>query len=409
MSKVTERFLRYVKIDTRAEEDSATFPSSLKQKELGRLLSGELEEMGASDVWFDEEYGYVYGRIPATDGGRSKKTLAFISHMDTAPNLSGANVNPQLVENYDGGDIVLNEKEGIVLSPGKFPELAEYVGKTLITTDGTTLLGADDKAGVAEIMTMVEELLANPQWEHGNIAICFTPDEEVGASVDHIDLNRLGADYAYTVDGGALGELEYENFNAASVQIAVKGVNVHPGMAKNKMKNAALIAIELEQLLPGQEKPEYTEKYEGFYHMTQIQGNEEEATVSYIIRDHDRGMFEKRKTWMQSCVDFLNEKYGEDTVSLKIRDSYYNMAEKIMPENRFLIDYAAKAMEELQITPRIQPIRGGTDGARLSFMGLPCPNLCAGGHNFHGRYEYCCVESMEKIVELLKKLAMQTY
>ncbi|MBQ9990020.1 MAG: peptidase T [Lachnospiraceae bacterium] len=409
MSKVTERFLRYVKIDTRAEEDSATFPSSLKQKELGRLLSGELEEMGASDVWFDEEYGYVYGRIPATDGGRSKKTLAFISHMDTAPNLSGANVNPQLVENYDGGDIVLNEKEGIVLSPGKFPELAEYVGKTLITTDGTTLLGADDKAGVAEIMTMAEELLANPQWEHGNIAICFTPDEEVGASVDHIDLNRLGADYAYTVDGGALGELEYENFNAASVQIAVKGVNVHPGMAKNKMKNAALIAIELEQLLPGQEKPEYTEKYEGFYHMTQIQGNEEEATVSYIIRDHDRGMFEKRKTWMQSCVDFLNEKYGEDTVSLKIRDSYYNMAEKIMPENRFLIDYAAKAMEELQITPRIQPIRGGTDGARLSFMGLPCPNLCAGGHNFHGRYEYCCVESMEKIVELLKKLAMQTY
>ena len=329
--------------------------------------------------------------------------------MDTAPNLSGANVNPQLVENYDGGDIVLNEKEGIVLSPGKFPELAEYVGKTLITTDGTTLLGADDKAGVAEIMTMAEELLANPQWEHGNIAICFTPDEEVGASVDHIDLNRLGADYAYTVDGGALGELEYENFNAASVQIAVKGVNVHPGMAKNKMKNAALIAIELEQLLPGQEKPEYTEKYEGFYHMTQIQGNEEEATVSYIIRDHDRGMFEKRKTWMQSCVDFLNEKYGEDTVSLKIRDSYYNMAEKIMPENRFLIDYAAKAMEELQITPRIQPIRGGTDGARLSFMGLPCPNLCAGGHNFHGRYEYCCVESMEKIVELLKKLAMQTY
>lgn len=409
MNKVTERFLRYIQIDTRAEEGSATFPSSLKQKELGRLLSEELKELGACDVWFDEEYGYVYARIPATDKGRSKKTLAFISHMDTAPNLSGANINAQIVENYDGGEIILNEKEGIILSPKKFPELADYVGKTLITTDGTTLLGADDKAGVAEIMTMAEELLQNPQWEHGNIAVCFTPDEEVGAGVDHIDLDRLGADYAYTVDGGALGELEYENFNAASALIRIRGVNVHPGMAKHKMKNAALIAIELEGLLPREQKPEYTEGYEGFYHMTRIHGTEEEAEVNYIIRDHDREKFEKRKAWLQTCVNLLNEKYGEGTVSLEVKDSYYNMVERIIPENRFLIDYAAKAMEELGITPRIQPIRGGTDGARLSFMGLPCPNLCAGGHNFHGRYEYCCVESMERIVELLKKLAMQIY
>lgn len=409
MSKVIERFIRYVQMDTRAENNSTTFPSSLKQKELGRLLSKELSQLGAANVWFDEEYGYVYGNIPATDGGKNKKTLAFIAHMDTAPNLSGANVKPRIVRNYDGKDIILNQEEGIILSPKQFPELKEYVGKSLITTDGTTLLGADDKAGVAEIMSMAEELLANPQWEHGNIAICFTPDEEIGAGVDHIDLERLGADYAYTIDGGALGELEYENFNAASAVINVKGVNVHPGMAKDKMKNAALIGMELEQLLPKQQKPEYTTGYEGFYHLTNIQGNEEEAQLEYIIRDHSREKFEAKKEYMNHCVELLNQKYGKNTLKLEIKDSYYNMAEKIFPNYGFLIERAKVAMEEMEIIPRIQPIRGGTDGARLSFMGLPCPNLCAGGHNFHGRYEYCCIESMELIVELLKKLALTNF
>ncbi|MGN1315217.1 MAG: peptidase T [Lachnospiraceae bacterium] len=408
MSNVVERFLRYVRIDTKSEEHSSTFPSSLKQKELGRLLSEELRELGADKVWFDEEYGYVYASIPATDGGKSEKTLGFIAHMDTAPDFSGTNINPQIVKNYDGGDIVLNRQEGIILSPLRFPELKEYVGKTLITTDGNTLLGADDKAGVAEIMTMAEELLSHPEWEHGEIVVCFTPDEEVGAGVEHIDLKRLGADYAYTVDGGALGELEYENFNAASAEITIKGINVHPGMAKNKMKNAALIGIELEQLLPPQQKPEYTEGYEGFYHLTDFSGNEEKAIMSYIIRDHDRKEFEGKKSYLEACVKLLNQKYGEGTLSLKVEDSYYNMAERIIPQNQFLVEQARQAMEELGIVPKIQPIRGGTDGARLSFMGLPCPNLCTGGHNFHGRYEYCCAESMEATVELLKRIALKS-
>lgn len=407
MSKVVERFLQYVRIDTRADENQTTFPSSLKQKELGKRLAEELRQLGADKVDFDEEYGYVYALISATDQGKSEKTLAFISHMDTAPDLSGANVKPQIIRDYDGKDIVLNEAEGILLSPKKFPGLLGYVGKSLITTDGTTLLGADDKAGIAEIMTMAEELLKNPQWEHGNIAICFTPDEEVGAGVEHIDLKRLGADYAYTVDGGALGELEYENFNAASATITIKGVNVHPGMAKNKMKNASLIGIELEQMLPREQKPEYTDQYEGFFHLTDICGNEEEARMNYIIRDHDKKKFEEKKSYLTSCVALLNKKYGKNTIFLEIKDSYYNMAEKIVPDNLFLVERAQKAMEELGIIPKIQPIRGGTDGARLSFMGLPCPNLCTGGHNFHGRYEYCCIESMEMVVELLKKLALQ--
>lgn len=408
-SKVVERFLKYVQIDTRAEEGSATFPSTEKQKNLGRLLYEELKEMGVQDPYFDEEFGYVYGQIPATDNGESRKKVAFIAHMDTAPDISGADVKPQIITDYDGKDIVLNKELGIVLSPDKFPELKEYIAKSLITTDGTTLLGADDKAGVAEIMTMAEELLAHPEWKHGPIAIAFTPDEEVGAGVDHIDLERLGADYAYTVDGGALGELEYENFNAASALVTVKGVNVHPGEAKNKMKNASLIGIELEMMLPKAQKPEYTCGYEGFYHLTDIKGNEESAKLSYIIRDHDKEKFEEKKNFMKLSAELLNQKYGEGTVSIEIRDSYYNMKEKIEPEYFFLIENAKKCMEELGIEPRVQPVRGGTDGARLSYMGLPCPNLCAGGHNFHGRYEYCCIESMEKITELLVKLAQEKY
>lgn len=408
-SKVTEKFLKYIKVDTRSDENSDTFPSTEKQKNLGRILYQEMVELGISDVHFDEEFGYVYGKIPANDGGKSPKTIAFIAHMDTAPDISGECVNPQFVENYDGQDILLNEELGIKLTTKKFPELKEYIDKTLITTDGTTLLGADDKAGIAEIMTMAETLLSNPEIKHGPIAICFTPDEEVGAGVDHIDLERLGADYGYTVDGGALGEIEYENFNASSCVVKVQGVNVHPGEAKNKMKNAALVAMEFEMMLPRNEKPEHTCGYEGFYHLTDMQGNEESAKLNYIIRDHDREKFESKKVYMEKTAEFLNQKYGEGTVTLLQKDSYYNMKEKVEPEYFFLVEYAKKCMEDLEIIPRIQPIRGGTDGARLSYMGLPCPNLCAGGHNFHGRYEYVCVESMERIVELLVKLAAKRY
>lgn len=407
--KVTEKFLKYIKVDTRSDENSNTFPSTEKQKNLAKILEQEMQELGVSEVYFDEEFGYVYGKIPANDGGESPKTVAFIAHMDTAPDISGEVTNPQFVENYQGQDITLNEELGIKLTTKKFPELKEYIGKTLITTDGTTLLGADDKAGVAEIMTMAEILLANPEIKHGPIAICFTPDEEVGAGVDHINLERLGADYGYTVDGGALGEIEYENFNAASCLVKVQGVNVHPGEAKNKMKNAALVAMEFEMLLPRNEKPEYTCGYEGFYHLTDMQGNEESAKLNYIIRDHDREKFEAKKAYVEKTAEFLNQKYGEGTVTVVQKDSYYNMKEKVEPEYFFLVEYAKMCMEELDIVPRIQPIRGGTDGARLSYMGLPCPNLCAGGHNFHGRYEYVCVESMEKIVELLVKLAGKKY
>ena len=408
-SRVTEKFLKYIKVDTRSDENSTTFPSTEKQKNLAKILQQEMLELGVSDVYFDGECGYVYGKIPANDGGESPKTVAFIAHMDTAPDISGEVTNPQFVENYQGQDIVLNEELGIKLTTKKFPELKEYVGKTLITTDGTTLLGADDKAGVAEIMTMAEFLLTHPEIKHGPIAICFTPDEEVGAGVDHIDLERLGADYGYTVDGGALGEIEYENFNASSCLVKVQGVNVHPGEAKNKMKNAALVAMEFEMMLPRNEKPEYTCGYEGFYHLTDMQGNEESAKLNYIIRDHDKEKFEAKKAYMEKTAEFLNQKYGEGTVTVTQKDSYYNMKEKVEPEYFFLVEYAKTSMEELDIIPRIQPIRGGTDGARLSYMGLPCPNLCAGGHNFHGRYEYVCVESMEKIVELLVKLATKKY
>ena len=408
-SKVVERFLRYIKVDTRSDENSQSFPSTEKQKNLGRILCDEMVQLGVSDVVFDEEFGYVYGKIPANDGGKSPKTIAFIAHMDTAPDISGANVNPQFVENYQGQDIILNAEMGVKLETKKFPELKEYIGKTLITTDGTTLLGADDKAGIAEIMTMAEEIINNPQIEHGPIAICFTPDEEVGAGVDNIDLKRLGADYGYTVDGGALGEIEYENFNASSCLVTIKGVNVHPGEAKNKMRNAALVAMEFEMMLPRNEKPEYTCGYEGFYHLTDMKGNEESAKLNYIIRDHDKEKFEAKKAYLEKTAEFLNQKYGEGTVTILQKDSYYNMKEKVEPEYYFLVEYAKECMEELEVLPRIQPIRGGTDGARLSYMGLPCPNLCAGGHNFHGRYEYVCVESMEKIATLLVKLAQKNY
>ncbi|MBR6896896.1 MAG: peptidase T [Lachnospiraceae bacterium] len=399
-SDVTERFLKYVSFDTQSSEESGTHPSTDKQRALGQALYDELVEMGAGDVYFDRENCYVYAKLPATDGGARKETLALISHMDTSPETSGEGVKPRIVE-YEGGDIYLGDASGLSLKPSDFPELNKYVGKHLIVTDGTTLLGADDKAGVAEIMAAAEYLLEHPEVKHGPVSICFTPDEEIGAGVVNIDLKRLGADYGYTVDGGELGELEYENFNAASAKITVHGVTVHPGSAKDKMKHAARIAMELDALLPAQQRPQYTSGYEGFFHLTQMSGSTELARLDYIIRDHDMDKFLKRKELMSSAVDFINKKYGEGTAELVLKDSYYNMRDKVFPEFAFLIDRAKAAMEAEGVTPIVQPIRGGTDGATLSFMGVPCPNLCAGGHNFHGRYEYVCVESMETIVKIL--------
>ena len=403
MSTVVDKFLKYVTIDTQSDEDSTTSPSTEKQKDLARLLVGELKEMGASDVRMDEEYGYVYATIPSTlkEEGKEVPVIGFIAHMDTSPAVSGKDVKPRIVENYDGKDIVLNQELNIILPVEENPELLEYEGQKLIVTDGTTLLGADDKAGVAEIMTMAQTLLAHPEKEHGTIRIAFTPDEEVGRGVDHFDVEGFQADYAYTVDGGALGELEYESFNAAGARLHDNGYSVHPGSAKNKMLNAILLAQEFQSLLPVFETPAATEGYEGFYHADRMTGTVESAQADYIIRDHSRELFEKKKAYFREAADFLNKKYGKEIFTVEMQDSYYNMKEKIYPENAHLIDTAVKAMEEAGVTPLIAPIRGGTDGSRLSFMGLPCPNLCTGGMNYHGRYEYVCIESMEKCVEII--------
>lgn len=402
---VIEKFLKYVQIDTQSDDTSTTFPSTEKQKDLARILYQELLELGAADCYMSEEHGYVYAKIPATDGGRCKTCVGFLAHMDTSPDSSGTNVKPRIIENYDGQDIILNEELDIISSPEKYPELLHYIGKSLIVTDGTTLLGGDDKAGVAEIITMASTLLSHPEIEHGPIAICFTPDEEVGAGVEYIDLKQFGADVAYTVDGGGIGELEYENFNAASAKIVIKGVMVHPGDAKDKMINAASIAAKFDTSLPFDERPQYTEGYGGFFHLDTISGSIEEAHLSYIIRDHDKAKFEAKKQLMVDITDKLNQQYGEGTVTLTLSDSYYNMKEKIVPEYQYLIDAAKTVMEEMEITPRITPVRGGTDGARLSYMGLPTPNICTGGHNFHGRHEFICVESMRQIADFLVKLA----
>lgn len=405
MSKVIERFLKYVQIDTQSKEGQDCFPSTDQQRNLARLLKHELEEMGASEIVFDEAYCYVYASIPSTlPEGKQAPVIGFISHMDTSPAVSGENVKPHIIENYDGKDIVLNEEKQIILRAGENPELALYAGKRLIVTDGTTLLGADDKAGIAEIMTMAEYLLAHPEIPHGKIRIGFTPDEEVGQGVDHFDVDGFGADFAYTVDGGELGELEYENFNAAGARLYVNGCSVHPGSAKNKMLNAILLAQEFQNLLPVFENPAATDGYEGFYHPDTIQGGVEHVTVEYIIRDHNREKFEQKKTYFMKCAAFLNEKYDREIFEVCMKDSYYNMKEKILPQHAHLIDNAVKAMEQTGTVPKILPIRGGTDGARLSFMGLPCPNLCTGGMNFHGRFEYICVESMESCVEILKNI-----
>ncbi|MBP5222085.1 MAG: peptidase T [Lachnospiraceae bacterium] len=399
-----EKFVRYVKLDTQSDEHSGTNPSTANQHELAKILVKELKEMGAQEITYDEKYCYVYATIPAAAGCSESPVLGFIAHMDTSPAVSGQNVQPRIIEGYDGKDIVLNEKQNIVMKTEDFPELAGLAGEDLVVTDGTTLLGADDKAGVAEIMTMAEYLLTHPQIKHGKIRIGFTPDEEIGSGADYFDLKLFGADYAYTVDGGALGELEYENFNAAGVKVTVNGRNTHPGSAKGKMKNAILIAQELQSLLPEFQNPMYTEGYEGFYHLDAISGNVDKVFCEYIIRDHDRSLFEQKKTFFMECSEFLNRKYGENTVCVDMKDSYYNMKEVLEP-NLHLVKNAVKVMEELEIAPHISPIRGGTDGARLSFMGLPCPNLCTGGANYHSRFEYAHVQGMEKTVELLIGIA----
>ncbi len=404
MSKVIEKFLSYVKIDTQSDENSTACPTTAKQHNLAKLLVKELEEMGAEEITYDKEHCYVYATVPATDGCEDRPVLGFIAHMDTAPAVTGENVKPRIIENYDGKDIVLNDEKNIVMKVSDFPELTEYTGKRLIVTDGTTLLGADDKAGVAEIMTMAEQLLTRNDIPHGKIRVGFTPDEEVGAGADYFEVKLFGADYAYTVDGGKLGELEYENFNAAGAKVTFHGRSVHPGDAKNKMVNALLLAMEFQNMLPVFENPMYTEKYEGFYHLDLLSGSVEKAQAEYIIRDHDKDKFEKKKDTFLKIGAYLNEKYGKDTVQIEMKDSYYNMRE-IIEQHMQLIENAKAAMEEVGVKPIVVPIRGGTDGARLSYMGLPCPNLCTGGHNFHGRFEYICADSMEKIVEILLKLA----
>ncbi len=402
MSDVLKRFLRYVSIDTESADGVECFPSTEKQKDLAKVLVEELHELGIDNAYMNEKYGYVYAYIPANTEGCD--SIGFVSHMDTSPAMSGANVKPRVVENYDGKDIVLNEELNIVTSVKDFPVLKNYVGKTLVVTDGTTLLGADDKAGVAEIMTTAAYVMAHPEYKHGKICISFSPDEEVGRGMDFFDTKAFGADYAYTVDGDALGEISFENFNAAGALLKVHGRSVHPGSAKDVMRNAILMAQEFQSKLPADERPECTEKYEGFYHLCEIKGTVEEAEAEYIIRDHDREKFEAKKAFFAKVADELNVAYGEKAFEVTIKDSYYNMREKI-EEHMEIVDRALNAMKALDIEPKIEPIRGGTDGARMSFMGVCCPNLGTGGHNFHGKHEFACVESMEKVVELLLKIA----
>ena len=402
--KVVERFVKYVKFDTESNPESETCPSTEKQFALGHELVKDLKDIGLEDVSMDDN-GYVMATLPSNlEEGREVKTIGFIAHMDTSPDMSGKNVNPQFVENYHGGDIVLNKEKNIVLNPSEFPDLNDYIGETLITTDGTTLLGADNKAGVAEIITAMEYLVNNPEIKHGVVKVAFTPDEEIGRGADLFDVEKFNAEFAYTVDGGPLGELEYENFNAANAKVKINGRNVHPGSAKNKMINSMLIAMELNSMLPVAEKPEYTEKYEGFIHLTSILGEVEETNLQYIIRDHGKESFEMKKKVLEVATAFLNMKYGHNTVELQMKDSYYNMKEKIEPVME-IVDLAQNAMEEVGVMPMITPVRGGTDGARLSYMGLPCPNIFTGGHNFHGKFEYIPVSAMGKAVDVIVKIA----
>ena len=399
-SEIKERFFRYIKIDTMSDENSETFPSTKKQYDLLNLLNKELKEFGLkSEI---DEHGYVMATLPANTD-KKIPVIGFISHVDTSPDMSGENVNPQVWENYDGGDITINKELKLVLSPELFSDLKEYVGDTIITTDGTTLLGADDKAGIAEIMAAVKYLIDHPEIKHGEIKIGFTPDEEIGRGVDFFDVKKFGAQYAYTMDGSHVGELEFENFNAAKLTVTVQGRNVHPGYAKDKMLNSMLIAMEYNALLPVNMRPEYTEGYDGFYHLIGMNGTVENTTITYIVRDHDRTKFESKKVFAAECADFLNKRYGKDVVKAELKDQYFNMREKV-EEVFHIVEIAEQAMIEVGIEPKIMPIRGGTDGSRLSYMGLPCPNIFAGGINFHGKFEYVPLESMEKATNVILKV-----
>ena len=399
LSNAVEKFLHYISFDTMSDDRSTTFPTTATQIDFAKMLKSELEAAGFSEVSLDE-YGYVFATVPATKEGC--KTLGLIAHMDTSPDLSGADIKPRIIE-YKGGDIVLNEEKNIVMKECEFKSLEKKVGHKLIVTDGTTLLGADDKAGIAEIFTAAEYLLAHPEIPHGKIRIGFTPDEEVGQGTDHFDVEAFGADIAYTVDGGGAGEIEYENFNAASISVTVNGSNIHPGSAKNLMKSALLIAMEYESMLPAEQKPQYTEGFEGFYHLCDLSGDVEKATMFYIIRDHDKEKFEQKKAFAKTVAAFLNEKYGENTVIAEIKDSYYNMKEQILP-HMYLIDMLHESCRRVGLQSEVCAIRGGTDGARLSFMGLPCPNIGTGGQNYHGKYEYLDIEEMELVVKQLIEL-----
>ncbi|HJX70952.1 MAG TPA: peptidase T [Bacteroidales bacterium] len=402
MEKLVERFIEYAKINTQSDENVKHTPSTEGQLVLAKMLAEELKGIGLQEITLDEN-GYLMASLPANIE-KQVPVIGFIAHLDTSPDFNSVNVNPQMIENYYGKNIVLNQKKNIVLSPVEFPSLNNYIGQPLITTDGQTLLGADNKAGIAEIVTAVEYLIKNPKIKHGPVRIAFTPDEEIGRGADKFDIEKFNAGFAYTVDGGGLGEIEYENFNAARAKITIQGLNVHPGSAKNKMKNSMLIAMELNSMLPGHQTPEHTENYEGFYHLTDFQGTVENASINYIIRDHDKEEFNRKKDLLIKIVDHLNIKYGPRTVKIIMVDQYYNMREKIM-SSFHVVELAIKALKELEIKAKVIPIRGGTDGARLSFMGLPCPNLFTGGHNYHSRYEYIPVNSMEKAVLAIVKIA----
>jgi len=402
MSKLLECFLTFVKIYSQSDENSTTFPSTSVQLAFADFLAEELKKIGLSAVSVDEN-GYVMASLP----GNSEKTtpvIGFISHMDTSSDMTGEHVNPQIVKNYDGKDIVLNQEKNIILSPNDFPELCDYIGQTIITTDGNTLLGADNKSGIAEIITAMEYLIQHPEIKHGELKIAFTPDEEIGRGVDFFDVGKFGAQYAYTIDGGRIGELEYENFNAAKAIISIQGSSIHPGSAKNRLVNAQLLAMEFNNYLPQSQRPELTENYEGFFHLTDMEGKVEHATLKYIIRDHDKLLFEKKKDFMLKTADFMNLKYGDSTVKVDLSDQYYNMKEKVEPVFH-IVKIAEQAMIDSGIQPNIIPIRGGTDGSRLSYMGLPCPNIFTGGHNFHGKYEFIPLESMEKAVQVIVRIA----
>ena len=401
---IVERFLNYTKFDTQSAEDSDSVPSTKKQLVFAEYLRKELEDEGLSDVEMDEK-GYIYATLKANTK-EQVPTIGFISHYDTSPDCSGANVKAQIVRNYDGGNIVLSD--GIISTPQKFPELLSHVGEDLIVTDSTTLLGADDKAGIAEIVQAMVYLQEHKEIKHGKIRVAFNPDEEIGMGAHHFDVERFGCEWAYTMDGGDVGELEFENFNAASAKITIKGISVHPGYAKNKMLNASILATEFIAMLPQDERPETTEGYQGFYHLLSIQSNVEEARMSYIIRDHDRERFEDRKRIFMRCAEQLNERYGEGTAKAEVKDQYYNMKEKIDPEAMHVIDVVLHAMQAVGVAPKVKPIRGGTDGAQQSFRGLPCPNIFAGGVNFHGPYEFVSIQSMEKAMQVIVKICELT-